>query len=204
MASINIPEIKGNKGIPEQKRDIEPINDISVNKRKPSVGRKLSNTFIKEDVSTVKNHLFFDVIVPTLKEMVISGIEMMFYGGTTPRDRHYRRGTNERTSYQKIYTSDGRRIDDDRRSTRVSRQSNMCEDLEFNSRASAEDVLYSIRSYYNQYGNVSLSDVYTIINKTEWIQSTDNNWGWEDISGIRIEEFRDKYYMTFPRLIPLR
>ena len=40
--------------------------------RKPSLAKKFSDTFIAEDISDVKSYLFFDVLVPAVKDTIVN------------------------------------------------------------------------------------------------------------------------------------
>ncbi len=68
----------------EEKR-VQKVVKTPVKTKKNEV-RKLTDIFISEDVSNVKNYIFMDVLVPAIKkaiyDIVTNGIDMFLYGGT--------------------------------------------------------------------------------------------------------------------------
>lgn len=53
--------------------------------------KRLGDVFIAEDVRTVKNHIFIDVVVPAIKTVIVdivtNGIQMMLWGDTINRGK---------------------------------------------------------------------------------------------------------------------
>ena len=53
--------------------------------------KRLGDVFIAEDVRTVKNHIFMDVVVPAIKTVIVdivtNGIQMMLWGDTINRGK---------------------------------------------------------------------------------------------------------------------
>lgn len=53
--------------------------------------KRLGDVFIAEDVQTVKNHIFMDVVVPAIKTVIVdivtNGIQMMLWGDTINRGK---------------------------------------------------------------------------------------------------------------------
>ena len=70
----------------EQNTDkkVEKVVSGKTSTKKKSGIRKLSDTFLSEDIGNVKNYIFAEVLLPAAKKLVsdivTNGIDMMLYG----------------------------------------------------------------------------------------------------------------------------
>lgn len=209
MAEKQMPSYNGNSKLTaakqEEKREIHSsVNREDVTLKKRSVGRKFADNFIKEDAANVKNYIFFDVIIPTVKDMISGAVNMVLYGDTRGgRDsRSGRRGFNERTSYEKYYDGRGNA----ERPSRMRRTSDRydMDDVIFNTRAAAQDFLDDMVDVLDRYGNVTVEDFYSILQTPEKAQWTDRNWGWEDLSTARVIPSGSRFIIDLPRVQSLK
>ena len=83
-----------NKEVVERKK-IEPVAKAKTKKK--SEIKKFTDVFIAEDVTSVKNYIVNDVLIPAAKkaisDIVTNGIDMILYGEARGKDR---RRDNER------------------------------------------------------------------------------------------------------------
>lgn len=201
MATVNLEDLKPNSHKSKEegaKKEITPVTTNVVAKEK-RVKSKFAEAFLGEDVSSVKDYIIFDVIIPAIKNTIVDGItntvEMIF--GVSPRkgkgrDRDY-------VSYASYYKSDRRdrrRNDYDDRDSRYDYR-----DLAFTSRVDADEVLANLRDLVEDYGKASVADLYDLCGITGTFQ--DHKYGWYDLRGVRVVHVRDGYEIDLPRVRPL-
>lgn len=182
-------------------KNLKPVVNASAKVKQKSEGRKLLDVFVSEDVSNVKSYILMDVLVPAIKkaidDIVSDGIHMILYGGRSSRSD--RRPSASRISYSKFYESRDRRDDRDDapRSPGLD-----YENIEFQDRGDAESVLSAMEDVIDQYGVVSVGDLYDLAD----ISTTNyaiNKYGWTDLRNARVERYRDVYILKLPKALPL-
>lgn len=181
----------------DAKKKVERVTNGPVRKKKRSGIQKLADIFILEDVQSVKEIVCQDVLIPSIKKVVvdtaISSIDMLFNGET---GRAKRGGS--RTSYRDYYDSGVRR--DNRRQERVNYQS---DSILFNSYGDAEAVLIELEELVSTYGVASVMDLYSAAG----IQCdyTCDKYGWTDLRTAQVVRARleDGYYIRLPKAMPL-
>lgn len=187
------------KAAPEDKK-IEKVVSGVVKTKKKSELRKLSDVFISEDAPNVKSYILMDVLVPAIKnaieDVVINGIRMILRGETGARKSS---GINaSRVNYTKY--SDSRDNDNRYSSSRV-RSGYQYDDIIIPSRGEAEEVLSRMDEIIDNYGMVSVGDLYDLVGVPG--QYTDNKYGWTNIRNARAERVREGYLLKLPKPLPL-
>lgn len=187
---------------PERKK-IEKVVTGTVKTKKKSSGRKLAEIFITEDVDSVKTHILSDVLIPALKDTlydaVTSGLSMLL-GGDGRSSSYKRTSTNSRDSYSQYYkqknrTTTGRTAD---APSRTSRDRYNYDDVIVDSRAEAEEVLDVLHEYLDEFGMVSLLELYEAVGKpTNYM---DSKYGWFDLNTAAVSRTRDGYLIKLPRI----
>ena len=178
---------------------IEKIITGTAKVRKNNV-RKLTDIFISEDVSNVKNYILLDVIVPAIKktiyELIVGTLDMSLYGGRGGG----KRPTADKVSYRDyndISRSDSRSYDRTRTNSGYS-----YDDIVLESRGEAEAVLSRMDEIMDEYNIVRVADLYDLVGVTG--NYTDNNYGWTNIRNAKIVRVRDGYKIDMPRALPIR
>lgn len=192
-----------NEQVPTRERKFEKVVTKPVKKKKKSGMAKLAETFIQEDISTVKQKIIEDVVIPAVKKIlddaISESIHMLLYKGE-PRER----GRGPRVSYDRYYSSyrdrDRDRDRDDRRDERP-RPRYSPEDIVLDSRGEAEEILAIMREALETYRNVSVADFYDLVGVTG--DYTDNKYGWVDLQSARVVRVSDGYIIKFPRIAPI-
>lgn len=186
----------------KKEKHVEKIVKGKVVKRKKSMGRKLSETFLEDDGQNVMDYIIYDVLIPSAKEtlsnVVTNGIEMLLFGESkgsrTTRDRG-----KSRVSYQSYYD------DENRRSRSRGRGRRTCHDFDdiiFDHRGEAEEVLSSLVELIDGYGQATVGDFYDLVGMSG--SYTDNKWGWDNLASAYIERARGGgYIIRLPRTIIL-
>lgn len=173
--------------------------------KKKSIGKRIVDTFVDEDVEDVKGYIFFDVIIPMVKDVIVDAgiatLESIFYG--TSGSRYSSRRNSGRTNYGKISTTSGRDRGRDRERSGVrggARYS--CEDVILDSKSDAEEVLSQLVDLIEDYGAASVADLYDMVGISG--QFTDNYWGWRDLSSATTRRVRDGYLIDLPKTINIK
>lgn len=193
------PLFNTKKADPKQEKDIKPVVSGTAKVKKKSEVKKLTDIFVAEDVSNVKNYVFMDVLVPAIKkaisDIVTNGIDMILYGETGHSKKH---GASK-VSYGSYY-----RNDRDRRDPVANRVRGGIDydDIIFDTRGDAESVLTAMDEIVSQYGTVSVGDLYDLA-QVSTNNYAINKYGWSDIRMAQVVRVRDGYMIKLPRALPL-
>lgn len=180
----------------KEQRKQEKVISGNARQRKKSVGSKLGSAIISNDVDSVGNYIFMDVLVPSFKKMisdiVCNGINMLL--GEPNRDRS--RPNGSRVSYRAYY--DQR---EDRQNSLRARANYSYDDIIFDDRGDAEEVLCRMEELIDRFQVVSVADLYDMAGLTG--NYTDNKYGWTDLRDARVERVHDGYVIRLPRAATL-
>lgn len=176
------------------------VNGVAKTRKKSEV-RKFTDVFLAGDVENVKSYILSDVIIPTLKksisDIVANGIDILLYGESS-RHSSSARTMSDRVSYQKYYRDEPRRGG----SVRRPKSGYNYEDVVVNTRGEAEAIINRMDEIIDQYGTVSVADMYDVSGITA--EHTDYKYGWTDIRSASAERLRDGgYVIKMPRALPL-
>lgn len=184
------------------KKKVEKVVSGNVKVKKKNGVTKFADNFISEDIHNVKSYVITDVLIPSIKraisEMVTNGIDMILYGSTGGRSK---RSSADRVSYRNYYD---RRDDDryrDRDRDRVRTSAYSFDDIVLDSRGEAEEVLARMDELIDQYGIVSVADLYDLVGVTG--NYTDNKYGWTNIRNAEPIRVRDGYMLRLPKALPI-
>lgn len=183
-----------NTDIPEKK--IEKVVSGSVKTKKKTGLQKITDMFIPEDVADVKRSIFEDILVPCAKDMILDTVKTFLgiSGGGSSRNRST--GIS-RVSYRKYYD------ERDKRDTSrvVNRSAYEFDDIVLENRGEAEEVLARMDETIDQYGLVSVGDLYDMVGIDG--NYTDNKYGWFNIRSASVVRVRDGYMIKLPKIVPL-
>ena len=185
-----------------ERKKIEPIAKAKTKKK--SEIKKFTDVFIAEDVTSVKNYIVNDVLIPAAKkaisDIVTNGIDMILYGEARGKDRRSSSG-GSRVSYTKYYDRDrDRDRDRDYDRNRTRRSVYDYDDIILDTRGEAEDVLNRMDDLIDAYGMVSVADLYDLVG----VQGnyTDNKYGWTNLRNAEVRRTRDGYLIKLPKALP--
>jgi hypothetical protein len=202
MASNNNGELPSNSFKDKQEKKVKaPVVQAKVKKK--TFGEKVADTFIEDDVDSVKDYIIHDVLVPNIKDVlydIFSGsMEMILFGGSNSgRSRSHstaktKSGKGEYVSYSAYYN--GKRSSEPVRSRRNG--SYEVKDIICETKDEATTVLDSLQEAMDQYdGYVSVCDLYDTVGVAASFQ--DQKWGWTDIRGACVRRVRDGYMIVMP------
>lgn len=187
-----------------QKPKLELESGVEI--RKKSLGRRFTETFIGDDIDSVKEYVKTDVVIPAIKnlifESVTNALQMMLWNNVGQPIK--RKG--EQREYNEFYKSKSYNVSAS--ANRSPRDRFDFYDIVFKSKFDAEKALSLLYEYVDTYGHATVADYYNSIPqevlKNAGIMSsvyTDNDWGWRDLNNIRIQPVRGGYILTLPRPI---
>ena len=116
---------------------------------------------------------------------------MMLYGDK----RGGSRGSSNYVSYRSYSDNSSR---SSRRSVRASYD---FDDVVFDTRGEADEVLASMDELMDRYGVVSVADMYDLCGMT--CNYTDNKYGWKSLARADISRVRDGYMIKLPKAEPI-
>lgn len=196
MSDYNVTRSSLNQKPKPEEKKVEKIVTGSVQTKKRSGVRKLTDAFIAEDVSNIKNYIVGDVLIPAAKKAIVdvitNSIDMLFYGEVG----HTKKSSNaSRISYNSLF-------DSSRPKASSALSSYNYDDIVLNSRDEAEEVLIAMSDLVERYGMASVSDYYELVGVTGTY--TDCNYGWKDLHMAKILRNTDGYMIKLPKAVPLK
>lgn len=205
---IDLPSNSKESGKKDDPPKLRPVVQGEVVAEKPGLKTSFRKMFTGEHVKTIFEFIGMSVILPSLKSMVFDsitkGTEKALFGEDSSRYNQASRVTGP-IQYSMISTQNARGQTNQLRALSPSRDGRddrrQAEVWVIPSRGEAELVLDSLEMQIKQYGRATVADYYELINKTSLY--TDNNWGWVDLRGTRIERAQGGYILTFPNAIPV-
>lgn len=178
----------------KERKEITPVTKARV--KRESTAKKVVGEIIREDAKSVGETVLWDVIIPTVKNLisdtVTRGIESMLYGGDT-RPSRSRSGYSDYSGYSR--PKDRRDRSSERRPSRSARHAEPeRNEIIFDTRSDANDVIDRMSDLIDQYGQVSLADLNALIGASS--NFIDDNWGWTDMGSFNVRQVRDGFMLT--------
>lgn len=174
--------------------------------QKKSAIKEALRTFFAQDLPEIAEHLVIDVAIPAAKnaitDMVTQGIQQLLYGEVDPR----RRPTSGYTSYSSSSRfSRGTGYYESRRPERPEprqpKPTNI-EDLVFDTRGDAVDVIEFSKELIERYGQVSVADLMSSVGIQP--RYTDERWGWTTTDAFEIRQIREGWLVSADRPEPIK
>lgn len=180
----------------EERQKLQPIAQGKAKKK--SEVKKFADVFVAEDVTSVKDYILMEVLLPAAKkaisDIVTSGIDMLLYGEAKSRNKDR---NNSRVSYTKYYNDRERDYD---RGARTRSRGYDYDDIILDTRREAEEVLDRMDDLIDTYGMVSVADLYDLVGISG--NYTDNKYGWTNLRNADVQRVRDGYLLKLPKALP--
>lgn len=182
----------------EDKKEIHKVVTGKTIAKKESVSKKFSETFFAESLRNVLRSVWFDGIVPAIKDTFVDSISnatnLMVYG-----EKRKPKGSNVgKASYASYYKGSSNAPE---RSTRRSSDRYAYNEIIFESRGDAQEVKDCLEDIIDRYKMVSIADFYELAGQeTSW---SDEKYGWFDLDGMTITRDRDGFRIRLPKAEPL-
>ena len=185
-----------------EREKLEKVISGAVKTKKKSGLNKLTDIFISQDASNVKEYIVSDVIIPEvtgfLRHLIDYVADGLLGSGSGRNRRSSSGGTRyDVVSYNKIagggsrYASDRPKAD-----TRFS-----YDELLFETRGDADTVLSQMEDMIDRYGVVSVADMYDAAQLTA--PYTANRYGWTSVRNAQVTRVSDGYIIKMSRPSPI-
>ena len=198
MAKVDIPTVNNEEKDYKPKK-LEKVVKGEV-KKKSGTGKILSNEFVKEEPSYVRDYILGEVVLPAMKNLIAdiinNGVSMFLFGET----RAPRRGDNrDRGRYSQRDRGYQRDEYDEPRERRYRNRMGYDDfsHIVLTSRSDAVTVLNDMRDYIEDYGSVTVSNLYELVGEDS--QAIDNSYGWTNLDRAYIDSVRGGYIIEFPK-----
>lgn len=179
------------------RKKLKPVvaEGVAVEKKK-SIFKKFKETFTGDDAHSVISYVFYDVMVPAAKEMVVDmgreGLERMFFGESRHRGR-------SSSIDRKPYTPYGRVSYHDEPVREISRRARSTHDFReiiLPSRGEAEEVIERLSDAIAEFGLATVEDLYDLVGITG--SFADVKYGWTTARGMSADRVREGFMLNLP------
>lgn len=190
------------------KKKVEPITHGT--RKKKSKIERASEEFLGDNPRSLGNDIVDDIVIPSIKNMIsdlvhtigdvlTGGADRMLYGQTDVGvGSRYSRVGSTKVSYDRV-----------RNGTRASsalrgappEASHRMDQVIVNSRVVAESILQQMYDLLQQYGTVTVSDFYNMVDITP--THVDEEWGWTDLKGSMVRQVRDGFEVALVPPMPI-
>lgn len=202
MEEYRSNSIKSRDGVPEPivEKRVEPVVSGGATTQKKTKLGKFASSMIAQDLSSVGEQLYSDVLIPSFKKIIqdifVNGIDMLLYGKSGgPRSMNTASKVSYGSFYQRSYGSEPVRAGS-------SNSAFDYDNIVFDSRGDAEAVLTSMEDLLDQFEVVSVADLYELADIAA-PNYTANKYGWTSLKGAQVLRCRDGYLIKLPRVTVL-
>jgi hypothetical protein len=189
-------EYKPNSNLSREKK-VEKVVSGNVKQRKKSGLARAGSIFMPGDVDSVKSYILMDVLVPSIKraisDIICNGINMLL--GEPNRSKSG--SPAAKVNYRQYFRD---RDDPDYNRPRAQAQYGY-DDIIFETRGDAEEVLYRMQELLERFDVVSVADLFDMAGIS--CNYTDNKYGWTDLRNAHVTRIRDGYVIDLPRATSL-
>ena len=187
---------------PEKK--VEKVVSGGATSIKKSGVRKTMDNFVANDLASIKDYVVHDVMIPTIKNTVwdifTNALDIVLFKG---EGRIGGRKSGDRTATRNYVNYN--RMSDSRsthRSNEQRRNAFSFDDILFDTKADAEEVLYHLNSAIAEYRIATVADLYDLAGITG--EYTYQDYGWTNLSNAKTVRVRDgRYVIDLPRALPI-
>lgn len=190
---------------PVETKKIEKVISGKVIQRKKPLGKRFLETFFSGSDSVI-SYILQEILVPAIKDVVADsvtqGMEKLIFGDARSSSR--RTGTRPGSSpnyisYNRFANSSSTPTRPDPRPqlSRHARASHDFSEIVLGTRRDADAVTDAIFELLQRYGQATIADLYGLLDIPTGF--TDEQWGWKDIRGYKIERVNNGYLLDLPR-----
>lgn len=193
-------------------KKVQPVVTGSVKIQKKPLMRRIKSGIDAWDVPGIIRHAYYEVAIPAAQNLFYDSIVDVIGRVTFKDGRRYHHGPHKGSmiTYNRPvdrgYRDPREPRDRDRdrgRPTSGPRGRRRADDVIFDTRGEAEDVLEGLNDIIEQYDFASVGDLYELLKRSDDINPVDWKWGWVGIVDAPITRDRDGYRMEFPPVEPL-
>ena len=199
LNDLNVPDYPANP-TKQQERRTKKVVEGGVSKQKKSLGKKIEETFLSATFAEVIADCATEVVIPAVKNMLydaISGGFQMLLWGEIKNGTNARRGPYIDYAGRSRYSTTSSKRDD----PPFKKAHRNIDDVYFETKADAYNVLDNLMAAVDKYGEVSVSDLNDLIGEAG--EFTDNKYGWTNLSRAEIKRYRNGWLLVLPNVNPL-
>lgn len=195
-------ELKAQQSIEEaNSKKLESVVSGNVSMRKKTTLKKVADIFFQKDINDVKSYLIMDVLIPEIRDalynLVMNGLDMMLYDGKRTRKSS---SNTMRVNYSAKYNNQTS-TPETSSSPRTKSGLNF-DDVVFDDRMDAEEVLNQMLNIIEQYESVSVADFCELAGIPG--EYTDRKYGWTSLGAAEVKRISGSgYILKLPRVILL-
>ena len=171
-----------------KREKIAKVTSGKVSLQKEPLGVKIKKMFLPGDVKDIKSYALNQVIIPGVKNGVLSLLELAFFGEVR---RRISGGSPNRTNYSYISSNN---VPIQTRAQSVSqrdRATHNFQNILFTDCQDAENVISTLLDLIDRYGQATVADFYDAAGfEAEW---TDDHYGWKSFQKLEARRVRDGY-----------
>ena len=196
-------ELKAQQSIEEaNSKKLESVVSGNVSMRKKTTLKKVADIFFQKDINDVKPYLIMDVLIPEMRDalynLVLNGLDMMLYDGKRTRKSS---SNTMRVNYSAKYNNQTSIPETSNSSPRTKSGLNF-DDVVFDDRMDAEEVLNQMLNIIEQYDSVSVADFCELAGIPG--EYTDRKYGWTSLGAAEVKRISGGgYVLKLPRVILL-
>lgn len=175
-------------------------------KPKKRLARKFAQAFSTMSREDAEDYIIDNVIVPSIMNAIADilgdAVDYVFRGRVGGRAG---RSGNKGNTYGSTGTTDyGKFSQNPKNVERVPGGMRGIDNVTFESRAAAKDVLDELVTALDRYKKVSVYNFYEAASLQPPNGYMDYNYGWYDLSAAQIVSFRGDWYIQMPRIVELQ
>lgn len=189
----------------------ERITTAEADRRKRGLAQKFKGVFINGNARDTTDYIVSDIVVPAVRDMIYDafegGLQRLIYGESnrsgrrSPAPNPY--SNIPRVDYagmsSKPYTA---QPSSPRMLSRRARSTQDFREIIIDDRREAEDVREQMFEILDRFGDVKVSDLYTMTGIAS--SHVDHKWGWTSLQGTKLIRTRDgRFLLDLPEPIAL-
>lgn len=192
----------------EKKREkVQRVTSGKVSVRKQSALKKFTSSLFASNSKSIKDYILEDILIPNIKDLLYSmgvgSLGMLLLGEDDVAKRSKRSGY----SYDKPSYASSSVHSSVKRNRRPAENPQMdFREVTFETKEDAEDVLYAMKGYIEEYGSISLLIFYEMAGvDMERVGFRDDDYGWFGVENARVlyDHRIKEWYITLPRAVSL-
>lgn len=182
-------------------RKISPVISGGASIQKKTGFGKIAESILAEDMKSVSSYILSDVLIPSFKkaidDIVSNGIHMLLYGKSSGSKL-----SASKVSYGSYYYGGYGKSAEEPVRAGTSSSAFDYDNIVFDTRGDAEAVLETMENVIDQYGVVSVSDLYEMASIPA-PSYTANKYGWTSLRSAKVFSVRDGYILRLPKAVEL-
>lgn len=201
LSELNVPDYPANPTKRQLQKKTTKVVEGSVSRPKKSLGKKLEETFLSATFAEVITDCVSEVVIPSVKNMlydaISGGFQMLLWGEIRDGGKRGRNGPYVDYASRSRYSTTSSKRDD----PPFKKAHRNIDDVYFETKSDAYNVLDNLMAAVDKYGEVRVSDLNDLIGEAG--EFTDEKFGWTNLSRAEIKRYRNGWLLVLPNVIPL-